>query len=110
VHPPMKTSQRHVPHRVRRAHVPVSTPLHPYSRGLLASIPVLGAPRETLEIIPGVVPSLINLPTGCRFADRCVARVENDLSICTEQRPELLEVSPGHNVRCWLYAQETDDE
>ena len=85
-------------------------PLHPYSHGLLASIPVLGAPTDTLETIPGVVPSLIDLPDGCRFAARCAARVENDLSICTEQRPELIEVSPGHSVRCWLYTSDTSDE
>jgi oligopeptide/dipeptide ABC transporter ATP-binding protein len=85
-------------------------PLHPYSEGLLASIPVLGAPTDTLETIPGVVPSLIDLPDGCRFAARCAARVENDLSICTEQRPELVEISPGHSVRCWLHTPESPDE
>jgi oligopeptide/dipeptide ABC transporter ATP-binding protein len=85
-------------------------PLHPYSHGLLASIPVLGAPTDTLETIPGVVPSLIDLPNGCRFAARCAARVENDLTICNEQRPELIEISPGHSVRCWLYSQDETDE
>lgn len=85
-------------------------PLHPYSQGLLASIPVLGAPTDTLDTIPGVVPSLIDLPSGCRFAARCVARVENDLSICTEKRPELLEVEPGHNVRCWLHMPDDNDD
>jgi oligopeptide/dipeptide ABC transporter ATP-binding protein len=85
-------------------------PLHPYSQGLLASIPVLGAPTDTLETIPGVVPSLIDLPAGCRFAARCAARVDNDLSICTEQQPELLEIAPGHRVRCWLHTPEAADE
>ena len=85
-------------------------PLHPYSQGLLASIPVLGAPTDTLDTIPGVVPSLIDLPAGCRFAARCAARVENDLSICTEQRPDLLEVAPGHSVRCWLHIPDSPDE
>ena len=79
-----------------------SDPQHPYTEGLLASIPVLGAPRDELETIPGIVPSLIDLPKGCRFASRCVARVENDLDICTEEQPELLEVARGHKVRCWL--------
>ena len=83
-----------------------NTPLHPYSHGLLASIPVLGAPTDVLETIPGVVPSLIDLPNGCRFAARCAARIENDLTICTEERPELIEIEPGHSVRCWLYPQE----
>jgi oligopeptide/dipeptide ABC transporter ATP-binding protein len=84
-------------------------PLHPYSQGLLASIPVLGAPTDTLETIPGVVPSLIDLPDGCRFAARCAARVEHDLTICNEQRPELVEISPGHSVRCWLHTPESSD-
>ena len=84
-------------------------PLHPYSQGLLASIPVLGAPTDTLETIPGVVPSLIDLPDGCRFAARCAARVEHDLTICNEQQPDLIEVSPGHSVRCWLHTPENSD-
>ena len=84
-------------------------PLHPYTQGLIASIPVLGAPVDDLETIPGVVPSLIDLPRGCRFAARCVARVENNLSICLEKEPDLLTVAPGHNVRCWLHVPESDD-
>lgn len=85
------------------------SPLHPYSHGLLASIPVLGAPTDTLETIPGVVPSLIDLPRGCRFAARCAARIENDLEICTEERPTLIEVEPGRSVRCWLHVPEVVD-
>ena len=84
-------------------------PMHPYTQGLIGSIPVLGALTETLDTIPGIVPSLIDLPPGCRFAARCVARVENDLAICNEQRPELLEVSKDHTVRCWLYSQDPPD-
>jgi oligopeptide/dipeptide ABC transporter ATP-binding protein len=84
-------------------------PMHPYTQGLIGSIPVLGALTETLDTIPGIVPSLIDLPPGCRFAARCVARVENDLAICNEQRPELLEVSKDHTVRCWLYSQDPSD-
>jgi oligopeptide/dipeptide ABC transporter ATP-binding protein len=84
-------------------------PLHPYSQGLIGSIPVLGALTEKLDTIPGIVPSLIDLPTGCRFADRCVARVQNALTICTEQKPELLEVTEGHQVRCWLYPEGNAD-
>lgn len=83
-------------------------PQHPYTQGLLASIPILGAPKDELETIPGVVPSLIDLPKGCRFAARCVARVENNLSICLEQAPQLLPVAPGHHVRCWLRNPEAD--
>ena len=79
-------------------------PKHPYTKGLIASIPILGKPTDTLETIPGVVPALIDLPKGCRFAARCAARIEHDLAICTEQGPELEEVASGHKVRCWLHS------
>ncbi|MEA2023805.1 MAG: ABC transporter ATP-binding protein [Actinomycetota bacterium] len=85
-------------------------PLHPYTKGLIGSIPVLGAPVDTLETIPGIVPSLIDLPPGCRFADRCAARVENNLDVCLEREPELIELKPGHEVRCWLYSEGTSDD
>ena len=78
-------------------------PKHPYTVGLLGSIPVLGVVKDKLEVIPGTVPNLINLPGGCQFAPRCLARVERDLRICTEQEPELRLVAPQHKVRCWLY-------
>lgn len=83
-------------------------PLHPYTKGLIGSIPILGALTDELDTIPGVVPTLVDLPVGCRFAARCAARVENNLEICTEQDPELLEIEPGHQVRCWLYSQDED--
>ncbi len=85
-------------------------PLHPYTQGLIGSIPVLGAPVDTLDTIPGIVPSLIDLPPGCRFADRCAARVENNLDICLEQEPHLIEHKPGHQVRCWLYENGDSNE
>jgi oligopeptide/dipeptide ABC transporter ATP-binding protein len=78
-------------------------PLHPYTKGLIGSIPVLGALRDRLEVIPGVVPSMIDLPAGCRFAPRCGPRVEHGLQICTQQEPDLREVEEGHKARCWLY-------
>ncbi|MGI9641362.1 MAG: ABC transporter ATP-binding protein [Acidimicrobiia bacterium] len=81
-------------------------PKHPYTKGLIASIPVLGHLTDELETIPGVVPNLIDLPPGCRFAARCTARVENNLEICQQQEPDLMQVAPGHQVRCWLYAEE----
>lgn len=80
-------------------------PLHPYTRGLIGSIPVIGQPKEKLDVIPGVVPSLIDLPDACRFASRCVARIEHGLEVCTERKPSLIEHSEGHNVRCWLYEE-----
>jgi oligopeptide/dipeptide ABC transporter ATP-binding protein len=79
-------------------------PLHPYTQGLIGSIPILGKVTERLDVIPGSVPNLINLPAGCRFASRCRARVEYQLKICTEVEPSLDEVEPGHSVRCWLYS------
>lgn len=80
-------------------------PLHPYARGLLASIPVMGVVKDRLDTIPGSVPNLIDLPPGCKFAPRCRPRLENNLHICTEQEPSLIEYKPGHRVRCWLYEQ-----
>jgi oligopeptide/dipeptide ABC transporter ATP-binding protein len=78
-------------------------PLHPYTQGLIASIPVLGVVKERLEVIPGTVPNLVNLPPGCRFAPRCRAREQFGLEICTQVEPDLISVLPGHSVRCWLY-------
>jgi oligopeptide/dipeptide ABC transporter ATP-binding protein len=78
-------------------------PQHPYTQGLIASVPVMGIVQEKLATIPGSVPNLIDLPPGCKFAPRCQARVDNNLAICTEEEPELKSVAPGHTVRCWLY-------
>jgi oligopeptide/dipeptide ABC transporter ATP-binding protein len=78
-------------------------PKHPYTQGLIGSIPVLGVVKDELDTIPGSVPNLINLPVGCRFAPRCKARVQYNLSICTDKLPGLLPVAPDHSVRCWLY-------
>ena len=74
-------------------------PKHPYTQGLIASIPILGRVTDTLEVIPGSVPNLINLPIGCRFAPRC----KHAMKICTEVDPSLLPVKEDHIVRCWLY-------
>ena len=78
-------------------------PLHPYTQGLIGSIPVLGELKDKLDVIPGSVPNLVNLPVGCRFAPRCQARVKHALTICTDVKPELEEIKTGHYVRCWLY-------
>jgi oligopeptide/dipeptide ABC transporter ATP-binding protein len=78
-------------------------PLHPYTQGLIGSIPVLGEIKEKLDVIPGSVPNLVNLPPGCRFAPRCQARVKYGLTICTDEDPPLEDIKPGHKVRCWLY-------
>lgn len=78
-------------------------PLHPYTQGLIGSIPILGEIKEKLDVIPGSVPNLVNLPAGCRFAPRCQARFKYSLGICTSVEPELEEIKTGHFVRCWLY-------
>ena len=74
-----------------------ANPLHPYTLGLLRSIPPLEGEAERLESIPGEVPDLINLPSGCNFSPRCPLADER----CWQTEPELLEVSPGHRVACW---------
>ena len=78
-------------------------PKHPYTQGLIGSIPVLGVVKQELDVIPGSVPNLINLPGGCRFAPRCRKRVEYGLTICPQVLPELLPSGKDHAVRCWLY-------
>jgi oligopeptide/dipeptide ABC transporter ATP-binding protein len=78
-------------------------PKHPYTQGLIGSIPVLGVVKDALDTIPGSVPNLIDLPPGCRFAPRCRARVQYDLSVCSEEMPRLQSAGPNHTVRCWLY-------
>src|SRR5512140_3579581 len=72
-------------------------PLHPYSQKLMASVPRLHGTTEP-EFITGRPPSLIDLPTGCRFADRCPSRFEK----CVEEPP--LYDKDGRKVKCWLYA------
>jgi len=82
-------------------------PLHPYTLGLMDSIPVLGKIKERLNVIPGIVPNLIDLPPGCRFAPRCRLRQDHSLLQCTELEPDLIETSSGHLIRCWLYQDTT---
>ena len=72
-------------------------PHHPYTRGLLASIPRMGERRERLEVINGVVPNPLNLPAGCLFKRRC----RYAMPIC-DNKPPLREIAPGHVSRCWL--------
>jgi len=78
-------------------------PLHPYTRGLIGSIPVVGSVKDELSVIPGNVPNLIDLPKGCRFAPRCTTRVKEEVAMATEVHPDLHPMTPGHDVRCWLY-------
>jgi oligopeptide/dipeptide ABC transporter ATP-binding protein len=78
-------------------------PRHPYTRGLINSIPIVGEIRDDLAVIPGNVPNLIDLPPACRFAPRCLARIEENVADSTEVHPNLLAVGEGHDVRCWIY-------
>ena len=77
-------------------------PSHPYTRGLMGSIPGTAASRGAdgrLTTIPGMVPNLLNLPTGCRFHPRCrMAR-----PVCREQAPPLFDLGDGHTARCWNF-------
>ncbi len=80
-----------------------SAPLHPYTVGLMNSIPRIGknhAQDGYLNVIPGTIPDLLELPSGCKFRDRC----PQAMPVCAEKKPELLEKTPGHTVRCWLHA------
>ena len=77
-------------------------PQHPYTRGLLASLPTVDGDRKArLRTIPGNVPSILDLPIGCKFVTRCTERLER----CEVIEPELIETGPGHWVRCHLVSQ-----
>ena len=79
-----------------------ATPQHPYTEGLLASIPRLDQPRERLRSIPGSVPPATAWPAGCRFHPRCPYAWDK----CRTEEPPLLETgTPGHSARCWLVAE-----
>lgn len=74
-----------------------ANPQHPYTQGLLRSMPYLAERRKRLYVIPGRVPEIRAMPRGCRFAARCQNRIE----ICTQQHPQLEENEPGHALRCF---------
>ena len=79
------------------------SPAHPYTRGLLKSIPKLGERsrlgRTRLQEIKGIVPSIFDLPPGCSFNPRC----SETMPICSREAPPLFDVGDGHRVRCWLF-------
>ncbi|MBI3397877.1 MAG: ABC transporter ATP-binding protein [Deltaproteobacteria bacterium] len=72
-------------------------PMHPYTVGLLNSLPTMEKEGGALKTIPGSVPGLLNLPAGCTFYDRCPKADSG----CTEHEPELVEVKKGHLVACY---------
>ncbi|KAB2336842.1 ABC transporter ATP-binding protein [Cytobacillus depressus] len=74
-------------------------PKHPYTKGLIGSVPVLGANADRLASIPGNVPTPKNMPKGCKFAPRCSAAMK----VCWEREPELSKIEEKHSCRCFLY-------
>ncbi len=80
--------------------------LHPYTEGLLAAIPVLGELKDSLAVIPGSVPNLVKLPLGCKFAARCPYSKD----VCIQREPTLIEVQPGHKVRCFMHDPATKEQ
>jgi peptide/nickel transport system ATP-binding protein len=77
-------------------------PLHPYTQGLLNSMPDLDSTNKTLHTIPGTVPSFFNMPQGCSFQPRC----EKAMDICKKEVPGMYLPRENHSVRCHLYKEE----
>ncbi len=75
------------------------TPAHPYTVGLLNSLPDPSKPKEKLEAIPGIIPHILELPKGCKFATRC----PKVMDICWKIEPPLIPIREGQQVRCHLY-------
>ena len=87
---------------VAEVHELYGNPLHPYTEGLLFSLPRPDRERlERLETIRGMVPSMLEMPVGCRFCTRC----DKALPHCETSIPEMREIQPGHFVRCHLFAE-----
>jgi oligopeptide/dipeptide ABC transporter ATP-binding protein len=76
-----------------------ANPSHPYTRGLMGSIPNEDSKGKKLYAIPGNVPGIMDFPAGCRFCNRC----EDVMDRCRTEEPELTEIAPGHELRCHLY-------
>lgn len=75
-----------------------ANPSHPYTQGLIASVPKIGSGVKVLPSIPGSVPDLASMPTGCRFAPRCKYATDK----CREKEPELVTIGENQKCRCWL--------
>jgi oligopeptide/dipeptide ABC transporter ATP-binding protein len=76
-------------------------PQHPYTKGLLKSIPNIELADQKLEAIAGSPPDLLDLPSGCRFWPRCSFAFDR----CRKEEPQLVKTSEGHLVRCFLYTE-----
>lgn len=81
-------------------------PKHPYTKGLLQSIPKLGQIEGRLDSIPGNVPTPLNMPSGCKFAPRCSMAMD----ICFEEEPSFFQFNDKHRSRCWLHKGGEDIE
>ncbi|MED1725648.1 ABC transporter ATP-binding protein [Brevibacillus parabrevis] len=77
-------------------------PKHPYTKGLIGSVPKIGQKRDRLDSVPGNVPTPNNMPKGCKFVPRC----KEAMSICWEQEPAIAGVGENRFCRCWLYGEE----
>jgi oligopeptide/dipeptide ABC transporter ATP-binding protein len=79
-----------------------NAPQHPYTQGLLNCFPEATERKTELEPIEGIVPNLVNPPSGCRFHPRC----KMAMPICSEREPQLKEIAPGHQVSCLLHEED----
>ena len=77
-------------------------PVHPYTKALMKSIPVIGEKAKKLDAIPGRVPSLDLLPSGCRFEKRCAEKNVHIISDCEKRIPPIFNLNNNHGSRCWL--------
>ncbi|OLS35421.1 ABC transporter ATP-binding protein [Bacillus sp. MRMR6] len=78
-------------------HTLFKNPKHPYTKGLIKSVPPLHHQNKTLYSIPGSVPSISSMPNGCRFHPRCSFATD----LCVQKEPELQEIKSQHKVKCW---------
>lgn len=78
-----------------------ASPKHPYTKGLIASVPKIGDNKEVLDSINGQVPSPQNMPNGCKFAPRC----NQAMSICHQESPPTVKISATRQCSCWLYVK-----
>ncbi|MDO4572843.1 MAG: methionine ABC transporter ATP-binding protein, partial [Clostridia bacterium] len=81
-------------------------PLHPYTKGLLASLPKMNEQTDRLHTIAGNVPSPNAMPQGCRFRDRC----PHAQALCAEQEPAMRELGPGHTCKCHFAEHLTEEK
>lgn len=80
-------------------------PKHPYTKGLIGSVPKLGQKRSRLDSVPGNVPNPNQMPKGCKFAPRC----KDVMHVCWEEEPAITTTGPERFCRCWLYSEESRD-